>query len=85
MPHHRTLELYSLLARSRVMAVRGFHVQLSGDVVHITRAEAFVGSWRPEGEKFVFLAGCHPGTRSVAGSVDEALHLTMTALNDYCE
>jgi hypothetical protein len=85
MPHHRTHELFTLLARSRIMAIRGFSVQLSGDVVHITRAESLVGSWRSEGEKFVFLAGCQPGTRSVAGNVNEAVHLTMTALNDYCE
>lgn len=84
MPHQRLTELQALLSRNCVMAVRGFQVQSAGEAIHIVRAETFVGSWRHEGEKLVFLTMCEPGKRRVAGTVDEAVHVTMNALNEYC-
>ncbi len=84
MLHRHITDLYSLLSRNSVMAVRGFRVQLTDEALCIVSGGKLVGSWRQDGENLVLMQQCRAASPAIAHTVDEAVHQTMQALNDYC-
>jgi hypothetical protein len=84
MPPHILIELYALLSRNSVMAVRGFRVHQTGETVEIIKGASIVGSWKQDGQKLVLTEHFRAGMPAVASNVAEAVHKTMDALNEYC-